>query len=118
MLTVILIWLYVTVTTYITGFGFLTTLVSRPSMCEKKGSRGVRQYEFRFRESYIIAGIVLVTVYSEIISLFTKVGLGANLALICVCVLIAVYYRYELLEVIADMYRILSEIDGSMLYES
>jgi hypothetical protein len=107
MLTVILIWLYVIVTTYITGFGFLTTLVSRPSMCEKKGSRGIRQYDFRFRESYIVAGIVLVTVYSEIVSLFTKVGLGANLALICVCVLIAVYYRYELLEVIADMYRIL-----------
>ncbi len=104
MLTVILIWLYVLITTYLTGYGFLTGLVNRPSMLSKNAKRRSVQYDFKYRISYIVAGVVLVTVYAEVVSLFAKVGLGANLALVIICILIAVYYREDLY---SDFYEIL-----------
>ncbi len=97
MLTVILIWLYVIITTYLIGYGFLMVLVNRPSMANFKARKGTKYYDFKFRESYIVAGVVIVTVYAQILSLFTKVALGANVGLICVCLLVAVYYREEIL---------------------
>ncbi len=105
MLAVVLIWLYVIVTTYLVGYGFLMSLVNWPGMHWKKNSKEIKQYDFRFRESYIITGIVLVTVYAQIISLFSGVGLGANIGLVCVCILIAVYYRYELISDLSEMLR-------------
>ena len=100
MLTVLVIWLYVIATTYLIGYGFLMSLVNMPGMLpgkkNKKHERESRRYDFKFRESYIITGIVLVTVYAQIVSLFTKVSLGANLVLLALSVLIAVYYREEL----------------------
>ena len=100
MLTVLVIWLYVIATTYLIGYGFLMSLVNMPGMLpgkkNKKHERESRRYDFKFRESYIITGIVLVTVYAQIVSLFTKVSLGANLVLLALSVLIAVYYRDEL----------------------
>ncbi len=100
MLTVLVIWMYVIATTYLIGYGFLMSLVNMPGMLpgkkNKKHERESRRYDFKFRESYIITGIVLVTVYAQIVSLFTKVSLGANLVLLALSVLIAVYYRQEL----------------------
>ena len=100
MLTVLVIWMYVIATTYLIGYGFLMSLVNMPGMLpdkkNKKHERESRRYDFKFRESYIITGIVLVTVYAQIVSLFTKVSLGANLVLLALSVLIAVYYREEL----------------------
>ncbi|MBP3826374.1 MAG: hypothetical protein ILA11_11660 [Butyrivibrio sp.] len=100
MLTVLVIWLYIIATTYLIGYGFLMSLVNMPGMLpgkkNKKHERESRRYDFKFRESYIITGIVLVTVYAQIVSLFTKVSLGANLVLLALSVLIAVYYRDEL----------------------
>ena len=102
MLTVLVIWMYVIATTYLIGYGFLMSLVNMPGMLpgkkskKQKHERESRRYDFKFRESYIITGIVLVTVYAQIVSLFTKVSLGANLVLLALSVLIAVYYREEL----------------------
>ncbi len=100
MLTVLVIWMYVIATTYLIGYGFLMSLVNMPGMLpgkkNKKHERESRRYDFKFRESYIITGIVLVTVYAQIVSLFTKVSLGANLVLLALSILIAVYYRDEL----------------------
>ncbi len=96
MLTVVIIWLYVIATTYLVGYGFLMSLVNWPGMHGKKKSKGNKNYEFRFKESFLITGVVLVTVYAQIISLFSGVGLGANIGLILICLLIAVYYRYEI----------------------
>ena len=107
MLTVLVIWLYVIATTYLIGYGFLMSLVNMPGMLpdkkNKKHERESRRYDFKFRESYIITGIVLVTVYAQIVSLFTKVSLGANLVLLALSVLIAVYYREELGDELLNM---------------
>ena len=96
MLTVVIIWLYVIATTYLVGYGFLMSLVNWPGMHGKKKSKGNKNYEFRFKESFLITGVVLVTVYAQIISLFSGVGLGANIGLSLICLLISVYYRYEI----------------------
>ena len=103
MLTVILIWLYVILTTYLVGYGFLMSLVNLPGMHLKKHSKGIKKYDFRFRESFLITGVVLITVYAQIFSLFSGVGLGANIGLLAVCIVIAVYYRFEILSDAADM---------------
>ncbi len=104
MLTVLLIWVYVIITTYLLGYGFLMMLVNWPGMAgvsRKKDPKGQKKkrlvtYEFRFHETFIVAGVVLATVYAQIVSLFAGVGLGANLALVLICLVIAVYYRQEL----------------------
>ncbi len=106
MLTVILIWLYVLTTTYLSGYGFLNALVGMPGMDSKKGRKSSRRYEFKFRESYILTGIVLVTVYAEIVSFFTGVGLGANVAMVILCLVILFCYRQELALQALEMIRI------------
>ena len=116
MLTVALIWLYVIVTTYLTGYGFLMSVAGWPGMHQKKGGKGYKQYDFRFRESFIVCGIALVTVYAQIISLFAKVGLVANLVLICICVAIAVYYRYDLYDDAAYVLRVLRARGNIYIY--
>ena len=106
MLTVLLIWLYVIVTTYLIGYGFLMSLVNLPGMRHKKvkkRDKEGRRYDFKFRESYIITGVVLVTVFAQIVSLFSKVSVGANIFLISVSVLVAVYYRSELYDELTFM---------------
>ena len=107
MLTVILIWLYVLTTTYLAGYGFLNALVGMPGMDSKKGRKSSRRYEFKFRESYILTGIVLVTVYAEIVSFFTGVGLGANVAMVILCLVILFCYRQELALQALEMIRII-----------
>ena len=107
MLTVLFIWAYVIATTYLIGYGFLMSLVNLPGMRHMKGKKRAkegRRYDFKFKESYIITGVVLVTVFAQIVSLFSKVSVGANAFLISVCVLIAVYYRWELYEDFAGMF--------------
>lgn len=116
MLTVALIWLYVIVTTYLTGYGFLKSVAGWPGMHQKKGGKGYKQYDFRFRESFIVCGIALVTVYAQIISLFAKVGLVVNLVLICICVAIAVYYRYDLYDDAAYVLRVLRARGNIYIY--
>ena len=110
MLTVVLIWTYVLITTYLIGYGFLMSLVNLPGMKGfKRGKvRGdKKRYDFKYKESYIVTGIVILTVYAQIVSLYTRVGLGANIGIILVCLLIAVYYRQELLSDVFSMLHIL-----------
>lgn len=84
MLSVILIWLYMLFTCYVTGFACIR------SICGKE------IFECRRETSYIYAGIGVVTVYSQFFSLFGKVGLGANLALLFLCAVCSLVLRKEL----------------------
>ncbi len=98
MLIVILIWLYVIITTYLTGYALLKTLSSWRCMSIPKDNGSYKIYKNHYHESYIVAGIVFVTVYAQIISLFHSVGLMANIILVMICIVAAVYYRDELRE--------------------
>ncbi|MCR5155737.1 MAG: hypothetical protein K6C96_03520 [Butyrivibrio sp.] len=107
MLTVILIWMYVIITTYLVGFGFLTSFSGWPGMNRKKAGHVNKTYEFRFRESYLMAGVVLLTVFAQVFSLFTGVGLVANIIVVIACNLILIYYRSEILY---DVYQLIHRL--------
>lgn len=76
MLSVILIWCYMLITTFLVGYGVLHVLTSRIP------------YRIRHMDSYLFCGLVCVTVYAQFFSLFYKVGLLANLILCAVCIVI------------------------------
>ncbi|MBP3277537.1 MAG: hypothetical protein J6M44_01135, partial [Butyrivibrio sp.] len=119
MLTVVLIWSYVLITTYLIGYGFLMSLVNMPGMKGIKHGRirgDKKRYDFRYRESFIVTGIVVLTVYAQIVSLFTGVGLGANIGVILICLLIAVYYRQELLSDVYGMLHVLRAKGNIFIY--
>lgn len=90
MISVILIWLYMTVTCYIVGFACIRAISGILFKNEK--FRAGRQAD------YLYAGIGAVTVYSQFYSIFFKVGLGANVVLLLICVLCVLIYRREYLE--------------------
>ena len=118
MLTVVLIWLYVAATTYLVGYGLLMTLVNLPGMEHraKKGDMRGAKYEFKYKESFLVTGVVITTVYAQIVSLFSKVGLAANIFLVMVCVVIAVFYREELLRDAFRMFFALKSRGSFVVY--
>lgn len=91
MVSVILIWIYMTVTCYITGYSVLT------GICRSG------YYQIRRESSYLFAGIVLMTVYAEIFSLFGGVSLLANILLLAVCLLCIFLKRKDLSEHIRNI---------------
>ncbi len=76
MLSVILIWCYILMTTFLVGYGVLRVMTHRIP------------YQIRHMDSYLLCGLVCVTVYAQFFSLFYKVGLLANLILCSVCIVI------------------------------
>lgn len=105
MLTVVLIWIYVIITTYLTGYGLLTSLVDWPVMRRKRDNGREKKYDFKSNLSFLAAGVVIVTVYAEVLSLLGGVGFGANLGLIFVCAAIMAYFRFDLLEIVQRLMR-------------
>lgn len=73
MISVILIWIYILITTFIVGYGVLR-LITRHF-----------PYQVKNRDAYVLCGIVCVTVYAQFFSLFAGVGLLANGVLCAVC---------------------------------
>jgi hypothetical protein len=106
MLSVILIWIYVIATTYLTGFALLKFITSLECMHSQKAKGTYRKYNAHFRASYIIAGLVVNTIYAEIYSLFDGVGLVANFIMVAFCIVIAIYYRDELKADVIDVLRL------------
>lgn len=107
MLSVILIWCYMLITTFLVGYGVMQVLAGRAS------------YQIRHMDSYLLCGLVCVTVYAQFFSLLYKVGLLANLILCAVCLVIVLCYRRTLggkLKVLwNDIKSIKSEKRGRML---
>ena len=73
MVSVSLIWIYMIITCYITGYTVLKIFTL------KQG------YRIKKESSYLYAGIVTVTVYAQFFSIFYKVGFLANLILLIIC---------------------------------
>lgn len=84
MLSVILIWLYMLFTCYVMGVAFIRVIA---------GS----SYSFSHKVSYLYAGIGVVTVFAQLFSIFWKVGLIANVALLLACALCIVLLKKEFL---------------------
>lgn len=86
MVSVILIWIYMIVTCYITGFSCIRAITGKQGWHCKKES------------SILFAGIAAVTVYAQFFSIFHKVGLSANIILLGICLISGFFYRKELTE--------------------
>lgn len=70
MLSVIFIWIYIILTSFLVGYGVLRFLTQHLAY-------GV--------DAYMMCGLVCVTVYAQFFSLFAGVGLWANVILCAVC---------------------------------
>ena len=97
MLSVILIWLYVIGTTYVIGYSLLNSLTGIARMQSRRGDR-TYPYVVHFQENYLIAGIIAVTIYAQIFSLFGKVGLYANIILLLVSAFLCVIQIRKILD--------------------
>ena len=86
MVSILLIWAYAAIVSYISGFGFCKLM------------NGNKPFVCRHFATYILAGLGVLTVYAEVFSLIGPVGLWANVVLIVVCSGIAVWCRQELAE--------------------
>ena len=86
MISVLLIWIYMTFTCYVIGFTLLY------GICDKQG------YTVKKECSYLFAGITAVTVYAQFFSLVHKVAGLSNLILLLICGLCIVWKRKQLKE--------------------
>lgn len=86
MISVILIWIYMLLTCYTAGF-----------FCVKAAA-GKSGYSCKKITSVLFAGITAVTVYAQIFSIFYKVGLAANMILVCCCIFCIIRYKKEMAE--------------------
>ena len=115
MLVVLLIWTYVLFTTYLIGYAVLNIITSLDCMKMKKGKNS-KTYVMHYHESYIVAGVVANTVYAQLFSLAGGVGFIENLLLVLICIVIAVYYRQNLLSDMQSMLRKLSSGRNALYY--
>lgn len=92
MVSVILIWIYMAVTCYVTGFTCFRVI------------RGKQDYRIKKESSYFYAGLVAVTVYAQFFSIFYKVGLLANLLLLGGCAVSALVLKKELAHHLRELF--------------
>ena len=116
MLSVILIWLYIGITTFIIGYGVLRVLtrhlpyyahactgnIAADAVCRRRADRErkIPCPMIQNADAYFMCGFVCVTVYAQIFSLFAGVGLVANGILCAVCAVIAWVDRKALSETV------------------
>ncbi len=84
MVSVLFVWLYIAATTFLTGFG-LCALVRR-----------IVGYRVRDVGCIVAMGLMAVTVYAQVFSLFYKVGAAANLLLAAACLAVAAAERRQI----------------------
>ncbi|MDE6983531.1 MAG: hypothetical protein K2O99_03210, partial [Lachnospiraceae bacterium] len=86
MISVFLSWLYIAATAFLAGYG-LCALVHK-----------TLNYPIRDIGCIVAVGLMTVTVYAQIFSLFYKVGAAANAVLVVVCAVTAVLERRRITE--------------------
>lgn len=92
MISVILNWIYIIATAGTAGCAVLYPFYR------------FRGYRFKRLDSYFFAGLVTVTVYAQIYSLFSGVGLWANLFLLAACLLVNGLFGKKIWEMLSWTY--------------
>ncbi len=103
MLSVGLNWIYMILTTFCAGYGIAY-------LAEKK-----LHYRIQGMDSILMAGLVAVTVYAEIFSLFYKVGAAANGILLAVCGAVFLLLRRQICQRLGDWRREASAVKKVLL---
>ena len=93
MLSIGLNWIYIILTTFCTGYGIAY-------LVEKK-----LHYRIRGMDSILMAGLIMVTVYAEIFSLFHKVGAAANVILLTISCATALLLRRGICQRIGEWWQ-------------
>ncbi len=93
MIEVLCSWIYVMVTAGVTGCAVLYPFYR---------IRGIR---FQRLDSYLYAGLIMVTVYAQIYSLFGGVALGANVVLVVACLGCNLLFGKKLREMVLGTLR-------------
>lgn len=91
MISVLLNWCYITIICFIFGYGFATFI-------EKK-----QNYQIKSPVAVIAIGLVMMTVYSQIFSIFYKVGMIANLLLLVMAIFICMATRVRMIQFIQEI---------------
>lgn len=103
MVSVILNWIYMIITTFVVGYGvlrFLTRHLAYPA--KKQTDHDAASDRMLWQpDAYVMCGLVCVTVYAQFFSLFSGVGFWANLILCAVCVGIFLRERRGISEMLA-----------------
>lgn len=84
MISVLLIWLYMMATTFLLGYGILTSIAY------------LSPYRIKKWSSYLVCGFAVAAVYAQFFSIFAPVGLAANLILSGICLISAYFCRKKL----------------------
>ena len=84
MIMVFLNWLYIGITSFLTGYAVLS-LFTR-----------FFPYKISYRISYCLAGLATLTVYAQIYSLFAGVSMYANPLLCLICIVITFVWKKEI----------------------
>ena len=92
MLSVIVIWIYMFLSTFLIGYGIIRVL-----------TRYI-PYRIRYLDSYLMCGLAAVTVYAQFFSLFGRVGLAANLILCVVGLAVAWLGRRQLYSMFREVW--------------
>lgn len=88
MVVVLFTWIYIMAVSIMVGIGF------NKIWCRMTG------YSMESLEMYILAGLAVITVYSQVFSLISGLGLAANVLLISVCLYVLMSERSKLREII------------------
>lgn len=91
MIIVLANWLYIAITSFVTGFAVLSFF---------SAIFGINKY--RKMTAYVLGGLAFNTVYAQAYSLFGGVGLGANAGLIFLCLIFSFILRQPIREYLTD----------------
>lgn len=93
MISVLFNWLYIAVTTFLVGSGVAAFV------------RKTFQYQIKDIGCVVALGLLTVTVYAQVFSLFYKVGAAANIALAVACLVTAVALRRQIAGVLSKAWQ-------------
>ena len=96
MVAVVLNWMYILATSFLCGYAFL------------KFAERFLAYRIKNITVVIFSGLVMATVYAQLVSLVGGVGIAANIALILACAVVFAVWRKDITNVIYEKFRIKS----------
>ncbi len=90
MISILFNWIYIFITTFMTGFLFTKFITQK------------LHYKILHISNILLCGIIIATVYAQLFSLIYKIGFLANVLLLLVCVAAFLFWHDEVLALLTD----------------